>query len=246
MTAYYKTKGFVFKKEDRLEADRIFTVFTRDFGRIEVAAKAIRRIASKLKGGIEVFSFSELEFVQGKHQKTLIDAVFFKKHHNICHIPEKMEVAHRISLVLDAFIRGQESDESIWNLVIDFFQKLDNCQLQLLRYTLLYDYFFWNFIAVLGHKPELTVCNLCTKKLEAKGLYFSQKEGGIICENCHAATKKGLKITPDVIKILRIILSGDWDTFVKLKLEDIVKKELQHILQQYHQYLLAGYSFGNS
>ena len=60
MAVHYKTKGFILKKEDRLESDRIFTVFTYDFGRIEIFGKAIRRIASKLKGGIDIFSLSEI------------------------------------------------------------------------------------------------------------------------------------------------------------------------------------------
>ena len=44
MTVHYKTEGFVFKSVDRLEADRVFSVFTVDFGRIEVFGKSIRKI----------------------------------------------------------------------------------------------------------------------------------------------------------------------------------------------------------
>jgi len=43
----YRTQGLIFKKEERGEADQLFTVFTRDFGKLEVLGKAIRKISSK-------------------------------------------------------------------------------------------------------------------------------------------------------------------------------------------------------
>ncbi|MBU4204806.1 recombination protein O N-terminal domain-containing protein [Patescibacteria group bacterium] len=73
MALHYRTIGFVLKKNDIGEADRIFTVFTLDFGKVKISGKAIRKIASKLKGGIDVISLSEIEFIQGKAYKTLTD-----------------------------------------------------------------------------------------------------------------------------------------------------------------------------
>ena len=49
MAVHYRTNAIVFKKEDQSEADRIFTVFTHDFGKLDIRAKAIRKINSKLK-----------------------------------------------------------------------------------------------------------------------------------------------------------------------------------------------------
>lgn len=43
MTVHYKTKGFVFKKNDANESNRIFSIFTADFGRLDIFAKAIRK-----------------------------------------------------------------------------------------------------------------------------------------------------------------------------------------------------------
>ena len=79
MTLRYKTEGFVFKKEDNLDSNRIFSIFTKDFGKVEVLGRGIRKINSKLKGGIGLFSLSDIEFVQGKIRKTLTDAVFLEK-----------------------------------------------------------------------------------------------------------------------------------------------------------------------
>ena len=79
MTTQYKTRAFVFKKNDRNESDRMFSVFTDEFGKLDIFAKAIRKINSKLRKDFDIFYFSDIEFVQGKNVKTLIDAARIKK-----------------------------------------------------------------------------------------------------------------------------------------------------------------------
>ncbi len=151
MSVHYKTEGFVFLAQDRLEADRIFSVFTRDMGRLEVTGRGIRKIASKLRGGIGLFSWSEFEFVQGKHKKTLTDALYIKKFKTLASVPEKLEIAFQISSVVDDFLQGQERDDKLLALLIEVFSRLDENPPR----KLIYFYFFWNFVSLLGYAPDL-------------------------------------------------------------------------------------------
>lgn len=235
MTVHYKTRGLVFKKEDRHDADRIFSVFTREFGRVEIFAKAIRKINSKLKGGTEIFSLSELEFIQGKNRKTLIDAVFVEKFKNITANPEKIEVAQRICGILDDVIRGPQADGNIWDLVVEMFAKLDSCAPASNRF--LYYYFFWNFAALLGYKPELSKCASCGQMLHPQNLYFSSKEGGALCQECGPKDFLAKKINADTVKVLRLVLKKEWDVLSKLKLPLSSKKIFKGISDHYYHHL---------
>jgi len=62
------TTGIVLSRTDFGEADRILTILTPDQGRIRVIAKGVRKIKSKLAGGIELFSVSQITFIQGKSE----------------------------------------------------------------------------------------------------------------------------------------------------------------------------------
>lgn len=246
MHLQYKTKGFVYKKKDRGEADRIFTIFTYDFGKIDVFAKSIRKIDSKLKSGIEIFSLSALEFVEGK-RKTLTDAVVINKFKDIIGNPEKLIIAKKIVKILDAFIHGQEHDKEIYNLITDTFEKLNHCAPGPKPLTLAFLYFIWNFFAVLGYAPELLTCTHCHNNLNENELFFSNKEGGVICKNClprEALVKWGVKkVDSDAIKTLRIILKKDWETLVKLKISGNNLKTLKDISKNYYLYLLSSHTF---
>lgn len=151
MAVKYITQAFVFKQEDRLDADRIFSVFTKEFGRLEIFAKAIRRIDSKLQSGIGLLSFCEIEFIQGKNKKTLTGAISRERFASIAKDPEKLKIALAISGLVDSFITGQEKDEHILDLILEVFYRLNLGKAR----KLVYYYFFWNFISLLGYGPEI-------------------------------------------------------------------------------------------
>jgi len=189
MFTHYRTQGFILKKTDQGEADRIFTIYTKDFGKLEILAKAERKIKSKLKGGLGLFYLSEIEFVQGRTHKTLTDAILIENFPNLRKDLEKLPIAYGISEVLDNLIKGQEPDEKIWHLLNETFNKLNNSQLPTTNYQLLYYYFLWNLLSISGYQPELYNCSLCQKNLLPEKLYFNSKEGGIICQSCFKKLK---------------------------------------------------------
>jgi len=228
---HYRTYGFVFKKENKGEADRLFTIFTFEYGRIQVLGRAIRKITSKLKGGIDLFYLVEVEFIQGKGYKTLTDVSIIKKYKFLEKDLGKLKTALSISEILNSFIFFQEKDERILDLIIESFEKLDEAFCN----DYLFYYFFWNLFSILGYEPQLYNCSLCENKLTPKSLFFSPEEGGVICEKCN---KEGIKVSPELIKILRIILKKDWDIFLKLKINFNQKKELMKISANYRFYLL--------
>jgi len=69
MFTHYRTQGFILKKADAGEADRLFTVYTKDFGKLELLARAVRKIKSKLRAGLEIFYLSEMNSSREKPRK---------------------------------------------------------------------------------------------------------------------------------------------------------------------------------
>lgn len=230
MFVHYRSQGLIFKKEDRGDADQLFTVFTKEFGKLEISAKAIRKISSKLRSGAEIFYLSEIEFIQGKAQKTLTDAVLIEKFADLKKNLGKLKIAYKISEILDKLIRGQESDLKIWNLILETFYGLKELKNEDGKLEIIYYYFLWNFLSILGYQPNFYHCILCEEMLKQEKLHFNLSEGGIICESCHKKTKaKLLEIEPETIKILRTILKKDWLTVKRLKIEIKNQKPLKLI-----------------
>ena len=237
MTERYRTQGFVLKKADRFEADRLFTVFTKDFGKLNIRAKAIRKINSKLKAGIEIFSLSEIEFIQGKSYKTLTDANFLDTNSGIIFDLNKLEVVSRIAKIVDSFVFGQECDEKIWGLLSSSFEKLNSQNFPTGKKRLFFYYFLWNFFAALGYNPETQKCSSCGQKLNPYNIFFSAKDGGVVCQQCAAPGFKAKKINSDCVKIIRLIIQNDWATLSKLRIEKKSKELFEQVTREYYLYL---------
>jgi len=209
MFVHYRTRGFILKKEERGEADLLFTVYTKDFGKIGVLGKAIRKISSKLRPGVEIFCLSEIEFVQGKAYKTLTDAILINKFENIRTDLKKLRIAYKVSEILDDLIKEQESDIRVWWLLKEVFGKLDNWKnkesLEIIHY-----YFFWNLVSLLGYQPELKSDSVCGKKIDA-----------------------------DLAKILKIIIKKNWQILTRIKITSLHLRLLKNISQWYNKEVCA-------
>ena len=237
MFTHYRSQALILGKKDSGEADRLFTAYTKDFGRLELLAKAVRKIKSKLRVGLEIFYLSEIEFIQGKVQKTLTDAVLIDSFKNLRNDLARLSIASSISETFDKLVKGQEPDEKLWQLLTETFKKLNDLQLKAATCFLVYYYFFWNFLSLLGYQPQLYNCVLCQKKIVPEKNYFNLKEGGLICINCLKKVKLVKEIDAETIKILRVILDRDWITLSKLKVEEHHLKSLNLISKECYSYI---------
>jgi DNA repair protein RecO (recombination protein O) len=222
MFTHYRTQGIIFKKNDRGEADRLFVVYTKEFGKLELLAKAVRKIKSKLRSGLDVFYLSEVEFIQGKAQKTLTDAILLDGFKNLRKDLTRLAIARKVAEVFIGLVSGQEKDERLWRLLTETFKRLDAENLRPGVRDLIYHYFVWNFLSLLGYQLDLYHCSLCQRRLVPENIYFSPKEKGLVCSNCQGKIKPGKSfILPlDVIKIIRMLLKKDWIVLARLKIGD--------------------------
>jgi DNA repair protein RecO (recombination protein O) len=233
MFIHYRTQGFILKKNERGEADRIFTIYTKDFGKLELLAKAERKIKSKLRSGLELFYLSEVEFIQGKAYKTLTDTILINNFKNLRKDFKKLKIAYQISEVLDNLVKGQEADLKIWYLLNEVFNKLNDSSFVIRHSSLLYYYFLWNLLSILGYQVELYNCALCQKKIRPEKISFSPEGGGIICGQCQTSIKTKRPIKSDTVKIIRILLKGDWSILKRLKVRSEDLKQLKMISNYY-------------
>lgn len=233
MFLHYRTQGFILNKTNRGEADRIFTIYTKDFGKLDLLAKAERKIGSKLRAGLEIFYLSEIEFIQGKAYKTLTDTILIKNFKNLIGDLKKLKIAHRVSGLMDSLVKGEEADPKIWQLLNETFEGLNKNSESKVLSRLIYYYFLWNVLSALGYQAELYYCAVCQKRITPKNISFSPKEGGLVGEECQGKIKSPWPISSDAVKILRIIFRKDLAILRRLKIDNPTLNELKIISNYY-------------
>lgn len=61
----YTVEGIILRKRNIRDIDRIYTIFTKEYGKIHVCAKGIRKITSKRAGHLELFHQVKLTLHKG-------------------------------------------------------------------------------------------------------------------------------------------------------------------------------------
>jgi DNA repair protein RecO (recombination protein O) len=262
MFTHYRSEALFLKKEDRGEADRLFTVFTKEFGKIEVLGRGIRKIKSKLRAGADIFYFSEIEFIQGKTYKTLTDAVLKNRFPRLMSDERKMALGGELAEMVVELSSFEEKDEKLWGLILDSFREIDKIKVGLSvgeskesGLEFLYLFFAWNFFSLLGYRPELYYCAVCGRKLLPETFWFVPSEGGVVCWRCfnslkkswqegaeekHNFSKMAAEIGVDSVKVARFFLEKGLKESKKVKLTERIKKELKATVQLYYDYLKSG------
>lgn len=110
----YHTEGIVLSASDFGEADRIYNIYTKDFGLAALSAKGIRVEKSKLRAHLGQYSLVRLSFVEGKEYLRLTDAEEITRPH----LNEKtFAVLASMGVLVERLVRGQENDEAVWRLL---------------------------------------------------------------------------------------------------------------------------------
>jgi len=204
---HYRTQSIFLKAKERGEADKLFVVFTKEFGKIEVLGKAIRKINSKLRAGADNGCFSEISFIQGKTYKILTDTLLIESFNLFKKDIEKLKIFYKMADALDSLVGLEEPDIQIWKLLK---KSLHILNIKKSDPEKTFIYFLWNLFLILGYSPELRHCPVCDKKLLPETFFFIPKEGGVVCWQCAKAID-GAKalITIGAVKILRLLTSSN-------------------------------------
>ncbi len=224
MATRYRTQALVLKKTDRGEADQIITFYTKEFGKLQILGKAIRKIKSKLKSATELFYLTEIEFIQGRTFKTLTDAREISSFRSFRDDFEKMRAAFKISGVADKKIVGEEPDKNLWRLLIESFKRLDSSSFS---GFLIYHYFAWNFLSSSGYQVDFNKCALCGENLN-HSLFFDPEQG-FSCSKC----SQGKRISTEAFKVIRLLAEKDWEMLKRIKISKEVKEEIAEITEDF-------------
>jgi len=106
----YTTKGIVLSERPIREADRIYSIMTRDLGLVRAAAIGVRKENSKLRGNLEPFSLSMISFVKGKDYWRLTSAEFVQS------ISSAPAIARPLALI-EKLVQGEAPNPELFDAV---------------------------------------------------------------------------------------------------------------------------------
>lgn len=210
---YLRTFGYVLRRTNYGEADRILNIITPS-GKISAMAKGVRKEKSKLAGGVEMFSLVDLTIHRGKSDLgTITGAKMVRFYGEILKDLNRVEIASGFLKRINAASENSDSEEFFDILGQCLVALNDNCNTKLIE-----AWFALNLARTMGEEINLYRDN-DGKKLESEKKYnwdymsgcFVEKENGEFGEND--------------IKVLRLMMTNSFDIVRRVKMnEEIIGK----------------------
>ncbi len=230
----YKTEGIVLKSMEYEEANKIVTIYTKNYGKISAIAKGVRKTKSKFGSSLEILTHSVFLLYKGRNidivSQTEILESFFSASKEVI----KFAFAANCVEIVNKLTEEREINIGLFNLLKEVLHYLRNSK----DPKLLTLSFKWQTMSILGYRPSLNHCCRCNKKVEdQKGMYFNIKEGGLVCNNCIAKDKEGcVKVSIYFNKLVSKILITPLSAISNATIPDERIKELEKITNSYIAY----------
>jgi DNA repair protein RecO (recombination protein O) len=123
------TQGIVLRRTNYGEADRIVQFLTPDHGKISVVVKGVRKLKSKMAGGVELFSISDLTFMRGRGELgTLISAHLKTNFGNIVKDITRVQLGYDLIKLLSATVED-DAEAEYFHLLETAFAALNDLSL---------------------------------------------------------------------------------------------------------------------
>lgn len=213
-----RTQAIILHRTKYGETDRILNLLTPE-GRKSCVAKGVRKEKSKLAGGIEMFTVSDIVIHESEKSDMgiLTSAKMTKSYMNIISDLDRFELGSKIIKLTNRVSENIDSPE-LFNLVNQCFWSLDKN----LSRDLTESYFLFNLSRIAGEEVNLHR-DTNGEKLDAELIYAWNTY-----ENALTPEPNG-NVKADHIKFMRLMLTSPLKTVIQVQSKEKLLPEVLYI-----------------
>lgn len=150
MAATFKTEGIVIKTVDYKEADRLYTILTKDYGKLTLRGQGVRKMHSKLAGHLEPFTCASLFIAKARGFDKIGGAQTLHSFFRLKNDWEKIKAVNYCLAILNDLVLEQNKDEDIYDLLCLFLYWTNKNKIN----ALIVQSFILKLLNLLGLKPD--------------------------------------------------------------------------------------------
>jgi len=210
-----KTAGLILSATNLNDNDRLYTIQTREAGKVTAISKGIRSHKHKDFAALQNFCYSDMVLTKKTGLYYVSSANVINNFFGLRNSVEQMSFAAYFADVIKAFPEELPLEDDYFSFVLNTLYLTSMAQEKckdgdireyLLRLKTVFEF---KTACFAGFMPSLDECEVCLAKKDTE--YFDTSSGCIVCKNCHDKHPGDLvKITPMALKLLRFLEIADY------------------------------------
>lgn len=181
-----ESEAIVLSLLDYGEADRIVTLFTKEWGRISAIARSAKKSRKRFGGALELFARLTVQArLKGEGLSSLASAEVLTLYPGIRRDLERIAHAGYACELVAALLPEHYPAPRLYRLTVAYLERLEEGEFPAADRR----FFEMNLLNILGYRPALDHCASCGCDLSGLSrLTFSAARGGMLCPVCGGGT----------------------------------------------------------
>jgi len=199
----YKAEAVVLRHRPLGEADRVLTLFTREYGKLPAVARGVRKPTSKRSGALEPFSHVRLLLARGRGAFDVLAQVEVVEGTGPLRADlRRFGQAALVAELAESATPEREPQPELFQLLVE--------ALRLLRQpeeTPAALWFALRLISMVGFQPALERCAVGGEDAGSAPAW-SHPLGGVVCGRHAARDPEAVRLRPGLVGVLRALLGA--------------------------------------
>jgi DNA repair protein RecO (recombination protein O) len=225
----YKTEAIVLRQRKLGEADKIVTLYTPNYGKLEAVAKGVRRTKSRLAGHLEVLTYTSVMLAQGRNLDVVTQAQAVESFATLRDDLHRLSRALYVAELVDRFSPEGAESYHIFQLLLTTLRRLAAGAAA----DVVVRHFEMQLLNLAGFQPQLHRCLGCQRSLTPVPNYFSPAAGGVLCPSCGSGAVSSRPLSVSALKVLRLLQGGAFADILRVRIGSALAQEVEFHLRAY-------------
>ena len=230
----YSSPAIVLRQRKLGDADKILTLYTARFGKVDAVVKGVRKTRSRMAGHVEPLTQAAFLLAKGKTLDVVTQVETIESFQALRDDLDKLSRALYACELLDKFTEPREEHFDLYRLLLDTLRRLEtrpDPDMPVRFYEMM-------LLDTLGYRPELEECVTCRTRLAPVTNYWSAAAGGVVCPSCRSEETAVRPLSANAVKLLRLLLHGRFSDVARVNVEPGLAVELERAMLEYLRWVL--------
>jgi DNA repair protein RecO (recombination protein O) len=228
----YKAEGIVLRRANLGEADRIVTLFTREYGRLSAAAKGARKPKSRFAGRLELFTHLRALLAQGRTLDVVSQVEVIDPFAAVRVDLTRMSAAAFVAEVTDRALPERDPQPAVFDALRQALRVVASGDADLGR-----DWYAAQVLALSGYGPVTDRCVICGRPVRA-GTAFSLALGGNLCAADRGRDPEAISSSAVALAAIGFLREMPATALGRVTLTPAQRAEVAELLRRYLEYRL--------
>lgn len=230
----YKSPAIVLRQRKLGDVDKIVTLYSANYGKLDAVAKGVRRVTSRLAGHVEPLNHGSYMLAHGRSLDIITQAQTIETFQPLRDDLDRLSRALYAAELVDRFTEERSENFDLYRLLLDTLRRLaqrDDLDLAL-------RFFEMSLLSLMGYQPELGRCVTCGRPPEMETNAWAPAVGGVVCTRCRPGETAVRPLSANALKVLRLLQGGSFQETARLGIAVELGDELERHLHDAIRYAL--------